>query len=262
MFNKDVLKKENREEVLRLLNLKEDFDKFENKYKLMPVDWGGDRKTAKLEVWKGAEKYISLASIWRTKKEGAAYFVLQWTFSHTDTRDGLINLEGLKFLLDGEVQDISVGTRTEFDSSKIAFIDEDKLVKFFSAKSLEIRVSANIANADYDEKSCKKFQTYLKESYEAIKDLEDYDIIKEAEKLNPPPATPPKAEEKKKSGFGKWLIISVIVFGIIGAIADKSDKSKTTKTTGSAPADVNQGVKPADNQEPPKIDSATEVEKK
>lgn len=263
MFNKKVLKCEKRKEVLELLNLQENYDKFNNTTVVAPAKLGieGLADTFKLTQGFGSRN-VSEVLFMRSKIDGKWSHAINWKFI-MDESDQVLDdtnwITGLKFLFyAGDVEAIKFEKKT-LGAEKVVSLSEELLLKLIRAETLEIRVETNQKVADYPLKKCKQFQLYLKEFYEKFLDLEEYDNLQANGSLESARETAfakPKKDNQSKSKFGvviKWWLIITIVLGIVAVVFDKKDggSNKNSSQSSSAPVQI-----PTSQQDEPKNQSS------
>lgn len=243
MFDKKLISKKTRKDALEHLNLFEKKDKFTGLVTLEMCDSslgiydvnGVERgfKEARLIPAKSGFKVVNLSAI-RLKhatKENNSSIAMEWNYQSDPEEGDLHNsitwLTELKILLDGQVESIDLNAR---GNEATILLDQNLIKKIVDAKEVEIRVLTRKGSIDYDPKVSKKFQTLVKDLIEKISDLNEYDVIKEAEKLNPTQQSESKVDAPKKKSkvftVIKWFFLILVGISIINAIVGKSPSSK------------------------------------
>ena len=243
MFNKKVIEKKTRKDALGYLNLFEKKDKFTGLitlemidsplgiYEVNGVEVGF--KEARLIPAKSGFQVVNLSTVRlkRVTQETNSSIVMEWNFQsdpeQSDIRNGLITITELKILRDGQVDSIELNAKR---NNATVILDQKLIKNILDAKELEIRLLTNQGSIDYDPKASKKFQTLIKELVEKVSDLDEYDVIKVAEKLNPSAQSESKVETPKKKSkilsLVKWFFLILLGIAIFNAIVGKSPSSK------------------------------------
>ena len=251
MFNKDVLKKSTKKDVLDMLSLSEKYDKFNDVRTLTP-SFAGILMPFKLGGM--LDDVISEIFFIRNKLDKEWSYTLHWQFliqgqhnepeALTKSKNAINSIKEIKFLFyAGDLESVNFDKR-EAGGSRVLKLEENLLLKIIRAETLEIRVETEQKTYDYNAKKCKKLQEYLKENYEKFLDLEEFENLQANGTLDSTrdiTFNKTKSDSKGKSKLGSiikwWLIISVLV-AIATVMFEKKDTGDKNLSKSSSPQQV------------------------